>query len=154
MPKLSPCASVTGCLPQFASQLLFLWKRDQQSRYVSHGKERTRNPRGCGREISWNISLIFVALESQLFDLLSLGLPPKGKKTWCWASYLEEEKAVAVPTKLFKEVRVLPPQVLCEGKGWVLVCVHPISSVIYVGVGLGHFFMSMHVDDLSQGSCY
>lgn len=31
-------------------------------------------------------------------------MPPKGKKAWCWASYLEEEKAVAVPAKLFKEV--------------------------------------------------
>ncbi|KAG3290222.1 L3MBTL3, histone methyl-lysine binding protein [Ictidomys tridecemlineatus] len=37
--------------------------------------------------------------------VLKQGLPPKGKKAWCWASYLEEEKAVAVPAKLFKEVR-------------------------------------------------
>ncbi|KAK2499606.1 hypothetical protein MC885_008884 [Smutsia gigantea] len=36
--------------------------------------------------------------------VLKQGLPPKGKKAWCWASYLEEEKAVAVPAKLFKEV--------------------------------------------------
>nr|XP_040137989.1 lethal(3)malignant brain tumor-like protein 3 [Ictidomys tridecemlineatus] len=35
--------------------------------------------------------------------VLKQGLPPKGKKAWCWASYLEEEKAVAVPAKLFKE---------------------------------------------------
>ncbi len=27
------------------------------------------------------------------------------KKAWCWASYLEQERAVAAPSKLFKEVR-------------------------------------------------
>ncbi|XP_066850402.1 lethal(3)malignant brain tumor-like protein 3 isoform X5 [Anser cygnoides] len=32
----------------------------------------------------------------------------KGKQAWCWASYLEEEKAVAVPTKLFKEYQSFP----------------------------------------------
>ncbi|XP_036024951.1 lethal(3)malignant brain tumor-like protein 3 isoform X2 [Onychomys torridus] len=40
--------------------------------------------------------------------VLKQGLPPKGKKTWCWASYLEEEKAVAVPAKLFKEHQSFP----------------------------------------------
>ncbi|XP_036270207.1 lethal(3)malignant brain tumor-like protein 3 isoform X4 [Pipistrellus kuhlii] len=40
--------------------------------------------------------------------VLKQGLPPKGKKAWCWASYLEEEKAVAVPTKLFKEYQSFP----------------------------------------------
>lgn len=33
-----------------------------------------------------------------------IAVPSKGRQAWCWASYLEEEKAVAVPTKLFKEV--------------------------------------------------
>lgn len=27
------------------------------------------------------------------------------KKAWCWASYLEQERAIAAPSKLFKEVR-------------------------------------------------
>ncbi|XP_015413318.1 PREDICTED: lethal(3)malignant brain tumor-like protein 3 isoform X1 [Myotis davidii] len=40
--------------------------------------------------------------------VLKQGLPPKGKKAWCWASYLEEEKAVAVPAKLFKEYQSFP----------------------------------------------
>ncbi|KAM8810197.1 LOW QUALITY PROTEIN: lethal(3)malignant brain tumor-like protein 3 [Eudromia elegans] len=35
-------------------------------------------------------------------------VPSKGKQTWCWASYLEEEKAIAVPTKLFKEYQSFP----------------------------------------------
>ncbi|NXL58920.1 LMBL3 protein, partial [Chordeiles acutipennis] len=35
-------------------------------------------------------------------------VPSKGRQTWCWASYLEEEKAVAVPTKLFKEYQSFP----------------------------------------------
>ena len=45
------------------------------------------------------------------------GLPPKGKKAWCWASYLEEEKAVAVPAKLFKEVQTLLGGIVHKGKG-------------------------------------
>ncbi|KAM9006002.1 lethal(3)malignant brain tumor-like protein 3 [Sarcophilus harrisii] len=40
--------------------------------------------------------------------VLKQNLPPKGKKAWCWASYLEEEKAIAVPTKLFKEYQSFP----------------------------------------------
>ncbi|XP_067881241.1 lethal(3)malignant brain tumor-like protein 3 isoform X2 [Heterodontus francisci] len=30
------------------------------------------------------------------------------RKAWCWASYLEEEKAVVAPTKLFKECQSFP----------------------------------------------
>uniref|UniRef100_A0A672UQ92 L3MBTL histone methyl-lysine binding protein 3 n=1 Tax=Strigops habroptila TaxID=2489341 RepID=A0A672UQ92_STRHB len=35
-------------------------------------------------------------------------IPSKGRQAWCWASYLEEEKAIAVPTKLFKEYQSFP----------------------------------------------
>jgi len=31
--------------------------------------------------------------------------PPIKKKTWSWSAYLEEERAIAAPLKLFKEVR-------------------------------------------------
>lgn len=52
------------------------------------------------------------------FSLTCLsGLPPKGKKAWCWASYLEEEKAVAVPAKLFKEVWALLESIVCKAEG-------------------------------------
>ena len=30
--------------------------------------------------------------------------PPNKKRAWSWPAYLEEEKAVAAPVKLFKEV--------------------------------------------------
>ncbi|XP_074844875.1 lethal(3)malignant brain tumor-like protein 3 isoform X3 [Carettochelys insculpta] len=40
--------------------------------------------------------------------ILKQPLYSKGKKPWCWASYLEEEKAVAAPTKLFKEYQSFP----------------------------------------------
>uniref|UniRef100_A0A674B4G8 L3MBTL histone methyl-lysine binding protein 3 n=1 Tax=Salmo trutta TaxID=8032 RepID=A0A674B4G8_SALTR len=30
------------------------------------------------------------------------------KKSWCWASYLEQDKAIAAPTKLFKEHQAFP----------------------------------------------
>ncbi|XP_043366868.1 lethal(3)malignant brain tumor-like protein 3 isoform X1 [Dermochelys coriacea] len=40
--------------------------------------------------------------------ILKQPLYSKGKKPWCWASYLEEEKATAAPTKLFKEYQSFP----------------------------------------------
>uniref|UniRef100_A0A8B9QJX6 L3MBTL histone methyl-lysine binding protein 3 n=1 Tax=Apteryx owenii TaxID=8824 RepID=A0A8B9QJX6_APTOW len=40
--------------------------------------------------------------------VLKQTVPSKGKQAWCWASYLEEEKATAVPTKLFKEYQSFP----------------------------------------------
>ncbi|KAM6280918.1 lethal(3)malignant brain tumor-like protein 3 isoform 1-T11 [Porphyrio hochstetteri] len=40
--------------------------------------------------------------------VLKQTIPSKGRQAWCWASYLEEEKAVAVPTKLFKEYQSFP----------------------------------------------
>uniref|UniRef100_A0A8C1Q939 L3MBTL histone methyl-lysine binding protein 3 n=1 Tax=Cyprinus carpio TaxID=7962 RepID=A0A8C1Q939_CYPCA len=51
--------------------------------------------------------------KGSVVDFLSDGLHcsersvPYGgkKKAWCWASYLEQERAIAAPSKLFKEVR-------------------------------------------------
>ncbi|XP_010134000.1 PREDICTED: lethal(3)malignant brain tumor-like protein 3 [Buceros rhinoceros silvestris] len=40
--------------------------------------------------------------------VLKQTVPSKGRQAWCWASYLEEEKATAVPTKLFKEYQSFP----------------------------------------------
>ncbi|NXC48480.1 LMBL3 protein, partial [Penelope pileata] len=40
--------------------------------------------------------------------VLKQTVPSKGKQAWCWASYLEEEKAIAVPSKLFKEYQSFP----------------------------------------------
>ncbi|KAG5846683.1 hypothetical protein ANANG_G00117580 [Anguilla anguilla] len=41
--------------------------------------------------------------------LLKHTVPYGGKKkSWCWASYLEQEKAIAAPTKLFKEHQSFP----------------------------------------------
>ncbi|XP_015478504.1 lethal(3)malignant brain tumor-like protein 3 isoform X1 [Parus major] len=40
--------------------------------------------------------------------ILKQTVPSKGRQAWCWASYLEEERAIAVPTKLFKEYQSFP----------------------------------------------
>ncbi|KAM6433242.1 lethal(3)malignant brain tumor-like protein 3 [Rhynochetos jubatus] len=40
--------------------------------------------------------------------VLKQTVPSKGRQAWCWTSYLEEEKAVAVPIKLFKEYQSFP----------------------------------------------
>lgn len=41
------------------------------------------------------------------FSSLSATAPPNKKRAWSWPAYLEEEKAVAAPVKLFKEVLFL-----------------------------------------------
>uniref|UniRef100_A0A8C2BXG3 L3MBTL histone methyl-lysine binding protein 3 n=1 Tax=Cyprinus carpio TaxID=7962 RepID=A0A8C2BXG3_CYPCA len=53
--------------------------------------------------------------KGSVVDFLSNGLHcsepvPYGgkKKAWCWASYLEQERAVAAPSKLFKEYQSFP----------------------------------------------
>uniref|UniRef100_A0A4W5KD93 L3MBTL histone methyl-lysine binding protein 3 n=1 Tax=Hucho hucho TaxID=62062 RepID=A0A4W5KD93_9TELE len=41
--------------------------------------------------------------------LIMAAVPYGGKKkSWCWASYLEQDKAIAAPTKLFKEHQAFP----------------------------------------------
>ncbi|XP_065125045.1 lethal(3)malignant brain tumor-like protein 3 isoform X1 [Paramisgurnus dabryanus] len=41
--------------------------------------------------------------------LLRYTVPYGGKKkVWCWASYLEQERAIAAPSKLFREYQALP----------------------------------------------
>ncbi|RMC13003.1 hypothetical protein DUI87_10532 [Hirundo rustica rustica] len=46
--------------------------------------------------------------ETKISTIDSSAVPSKGRQAWCWASYLEEEKAIAVPTKLFKEYQSFP----------------------------------------------
>lgn len=48
------------------------------------------------------IRFLFCGLSS-----LSATAPPNKKRAWSWPAYLEEEKAVAAPVKLFKEVLFL-----------------------------------------------
>lgn len=40
-----------------------------------------------------------------LFTQHLVAAPPNKKRAWSWPSYLEEERAVAAPVKLFKEVK-------------------------------------------------
>ncbi|KAM6466679.1 lethal(3)malignant brain tumor-like protein 3 isoform 3-T4 [Liasis olivaceus] len=40
--------------------------------------------------------------------ILKQTLMSKGKKAWSWSSYLEEEKAIAAPPKIFKEYQSFP----------------------------------------------
>jgi hypothetical protein len=48
-------------------------------------------------------------------SLFMAAVPYGGKKkSWCWASYLEQDKAIAAPTKLFKEVSYHTPQACLE----------------------------------------
>ena len=46
-------------------------------------------------------------LQYKIFERLfepSVNAPSNKKRAWSWPSYLEEERAVAAPVKLFKEV--------------------------------------------------
>uniref|UniRef100_A0A2I3H6P6 L3MBTL histone methyl-lysine binding protein 3 n=1 Tax=Nomascus leucogenys TaxID=61853 RepID=A0A2I3H6P6_NOMLE len=83
------------------------------------------------------------------------GLPPKGKKAWCWASYLEEEKAVAVPAKLFKEHQSFPYNKNGFKVGMKLEGVDPEHQSVYCVLTVAEvcgYRIKLHFDGYSD--CY
>ncbi|XP_036759714.2 lethal(3)malignant brain tumor-like protein 3 isoform X2 [Manis pentadactyla] len=83
------------------------------------------------------------------------GLPPKGKKAWCWASYLEEEKAVAVPAKLFKEYQSFPYNKNGFKVGMKLEGVDPEHQSVYCVLTVAEvcgYRIKLHFDGYSD--CY
>ncbi|XP_038627197.1 lethal(3)malignant brain tumor-like protein 3 [Tachyglossus aculeatus] len=84
-----------------------------------------------------------------------VGLPSKGKKAWCWASYLEEEKAVAVPTKLFKEYQSFPYNKNGFKVGMKLEGVDPEHQSMYCVLTVAEvcgYRIKLHFDGFSE--CY
>ncbi|XP_067558226.1 lethal(3)malignant brain tumor-like protein 3 isoform X2 [Pseudorca crassidens] len=87
--------------------------------------------------------------------VLKQGLPPKGKKAWCWASYLEEEKAVAVPAKLFKEYQSFPYNKNGFKVGMKLEGVDPEHQSVYCVLTVAEvcgYRIKLHFDGYSD--CY
>uniref|UniRef100_A0A2K6LF40 L3MBTL histone methyl-lysine binding protein 3 n=1 Tax=Rhinopithecus bieti TaxID=61621 RepID=A0A2K6LF40_RHIBE len=87
--------------------------------------------------------------------VLKQGLPPKGKKAWCWASYLEEEKAVAVPAKLFKEHQSFPYNKNGFKVGMKLEGVDPEHQSVYCVLTVAEvcgYRIKLHFDGYSD--CY
>ncbi len=63
---------------------------------------------------------------SIFFAQPSVTAPPNKKRAWSWPAYLEEERAIAVPVKLFKEVYIYIFFFLLRPDGFVyLVSVKP-----------------------------
>ncbi|XP_062857852.1 lethal(3)malignant brain tumor-like protein 3 isoform X2 [Trichomycterus rosablanca] len=77
------------------------------------------------------------------------------KKSWCWASYLEQEKAITAPSKLFKEYQAFPQSKNGFRVGMRLEGIDPrhpsMYCVLSVAEVLGHR-MRLHFDDYSD--CY
>ncbi|XP_039096371.1 lethal(3)malignant brain tumor-like protein 3 isoform X2 [Hyaena hyaena] len=87
--------------------------------------------------------------------VIKQGLPPKGKKAWCWASYLEEEKAVAVPAKLFKECQSFPYNKNGFKVGMKLEGVDPEHQSVYCVLTVAEvcgYRIKLHFDGYSD--CY
>ncbi|XP_029416835.1 lethal(3)malignant brain tumor-like protein 3 isoform X3 [Nannospalax galili] len=87
--------------------------------------------------------------------VLKQGLPPKGKKAWCWASYLEEEKAVAVPAKLFREHQSFPYNKNGFKVGMKLEGVDPEHQSVYCVLTVAEvcgYRIKLHFDGYSD--CY
>ncbi|CAD7691730.1 lethal(3)malignant brain tumor-like protein 3 isoform X1 [Vulpes vulpes] len=87
--------------------------------------------------------------------VLKQGVPPKGKKAWCWASYLEEEKAVAVPAKLFKEYQSFPYNKNGFKVGMKLEGVDPEHQSVYCVLTVAEvcgYRIKLHFDGYSD--CY
>ncbi|XP_053448324.1 lethal(3)malignant brain tumor-like protein 3 isoform X2 [Nycticebus coucang] len=79
----------------------------------------------------------------------------QGKKAWCWASYLEEEKAVAVPVKLFKEYQSFPYNKNGFKVGMKLEGVDPEHQSVYCVLTVAEvcgYRIKLHFDGYSD--CY
>ncbi|XP_056115226.1 lethal(3)malignant brain tumor-like protein 3 isoform X1 [Rhinichthys klamathensis goyatoka] len=88
--------------------------------------------------------------------LLRFTVPYGGKKkAWCWASYLEQERAIAAPSKLFKEYQSLPQCKNGFRVGMRLEGIDPehpsMYCVLSVAEVLGHR-IRLHFDKYSD--CY
>uniref|UniRef100_A0A8C9VCU9 L3MBTL histone methyl-lysine binding protein 3 n=1 Tax=Scleropages formosus TaxID=113540 RepID=A0A8C9VCU9_SCLFO len=83
-------------------------------------------------------------------------VPCGGKrKAWCWASYLEQEKAVAAPTKLFKEHQSFPQSKNGFRVGMKLEGVdpeHPSMYCVLTVVEVSGHRIRLHFDKYSD--CY
>uniref|UniRef100_A0AAY5K7G8 SAM domain-containing protein n=1 Tax=Esox lucius TaxID=8010 RepID=A0AAY5K7G8_ESOLU len=100
-------------------------------------------------------------LQQNQLDLVNhcvilLAIPYGGKKkSWCWASYLEKDKAIAAPTKLFKEHQALPQSKNGFRVGMKLEGVDPehpsMYCVLTVAEVLGHR-IRLHFDKYAD--CY
>ncbi|XP_037393739.1 lethal(3)malignant brain tumor-like protein 3 isoform X2 [Pygocentrus nattereri] len=88
--------------------------------------------------------------------LLKQTVPYGGKKkSWCWASYLEQEKAIAAPSKLFKEYQSFPQAKNGFRVGMRLEGVDPEHPSMYCVLSVaevsGHR-VRLHFDKFSE--CY
>ncbi|XP_064412192.1 lethal(3)malignant brain tumor-like protein 3 [Latimeria chalumnae] len=76
------------------------------------------------------------------------------KKAWCWASYLEEEKAVAAPNKLFKECQSYPHNKNGFKVGMKFEGVDPEHPSMYCVLTVAEvcgYRMRLHFDKYSDG---
>uniref|UniRef100_A0AAR2JF78 SAM domain-containing protein n=1 Tax=Pygocentrus nattereri TaxID=42514 RepID=A0AAR2JF78_PYGNA len=93
----------------------------------------------------------------KMFTVLSFTAVPYGgkKKSWCWASYLEQEKAIAAPSKLFKEYQSFPQAKNGFRVGMRLEGVDPEHPSMYCVLSVaevsGHR-VRLHFDKFSE--CY
>ncbi|XP_051780177.1 lethal(3)malignant brain tumor-like protein 3 [Erpetoichthys calabaricus] len=89
-------------------------------------------------------------------SLLKHTVPYGGKrKSWCWASYLEQEKAIAVPSKLFKEHQTFPQSKNSFKVGMKLEGVdpeHPSKYCVLTVAEVCGYRMRLHFDQYSE--CY
>uniref|UniRef100_A0A671QEY8 Lethal(3)malignant brain tumor-like protein 3 n=1 Tax=Sinocyclocheilus anshuiensis TaxID=1608454 RepID=A0A671QEY8_9TELE len=119
------------------------------------GKKRLTEDMDSSMEIAEEDDEDYVSLFTFTLHLLSVPYGGK-KKAWCWASYLEQERAVAAPSKLFKEKISFGPQ--CKNGFRVGMRLEGIDSehpsmycVLTIAEVLGHR-IRLHFDKYSD--CY
>ncbi|KAB5517065.1 hypothetical protein PHYPO_G00185170 [Pangasianodon hypophthalmus] len=77
------------------------------------------------------------------------------KKSWSWASYLEQEKAIAAPSKLFKEHQSFPQSKSGFRVGMRLEGIDPLHPSMYCVLSVAEvsgYRMRLHFDNYSD--CY
>uniref|UniRef100_A0A8C4RQW7 L3MBTL histone methyl-lysine binding protein 3 n=1 Tax=Erpetoichthys calabaricus TaxID=27687 RepID=A0A8C4RQW7_ERPCA len=120
----------------------------RKSHDLSNGGENDPGKHGAGNA--------FTLQCFSLFSLLNTAVPYGGKrKSWCWASYLEQEKAIAVPSKLFKEHQTFPQSKNSFKVGMKLEGVdpeHPSKYCVLTVAEVCGYRMRLHFDQYSE--CY
>ncbi|XP_044275434.1 lethal(3)malignant brain tumor-like protein 3 [Varanus komodoensis] len=95
-------------------------------------KETEENPEGRMLRVSQRAT----RKRKREMAVLKQTLMSKGKKMWSWSSYLEEEKAIAAPPKIFKEMvipsgfRVGMKLEAVDKKNPTFICVATVTDIV------------------------
>ncbi|XP_053142349.1 lethal(3)malignant brain tumor-like protein 3 isoform X2 [Hemicordylus capensis] len=118
-----------------------------------HEKEEEMEEKPEGRIL--RVSQRAIRKRKRDMAILKQTLMSKGKKAWSWSSYLEEEKAIAAPPKIFKEYQSIPYNKNGFKVGMKVEGVDPEHQSVYCVLTVAEvsgYRIRLHFDEYSD--CY